>query len=210
MENSKLSWAKTQPADLTAIAVTTFGFFGILTADVGTSGYLLFAAWMFGGFVIQLIAAILNVLRGDEPGSNLGLVFSCYLMLTGSMSFAIKYFSGVYHWPIDPAIEGYLWMPIWFALWLWTPAFWRVTPFSFNLVVLGLDVAIPLLSLSILGVWGGAGMVVVPWALLVTGLAATWTAAAILLSGAFQRLVLPVGNPLIKGMNSDKQQSVAS
>lgn len=199
MENKAAPWGKTEPADLLAIAITTFGFFALLTGKVAEGAMIIFAGWMFGGFILQLVAAILNVLRGNEPGSNLGLVFSCYLMLVGSISFTIKYFASINNWPIDASIEGYMWIPIWFALWFWTPAYLKVTPFTFNLVVLGLDVAIPLISLSILGAWGGAAMAIVPWAFLVTGLAAIWTGAAILLGGAFKRPVLPVGSPLIKG-----------
>lgn len=195
-DNNQLR-ANITPADIAAIAISCFGFFGLLGGSVKESGIIIMAAWLFGGAILQIIAALFSVLKGNGPGANLGLIFSCYLMLTGAVSFAIKYIAAVNQWPIDASVEGYLWMPIWFCLWLWTPAFFKTTPLTFNLVIIGLDIVIPLMSLGILGVWA-AGMALVPWVFLFTGIFAIWTAGAMLLGETFQRPIIPVGSPLIK------------
>ena len=198
MQNENHPLANLSPADLVGIAVVTFGLFGLLSGKVQQAGIIFIAAWMVGGFVIQVITAVINALKGNMLAANLGLMFSSYLMLSSAISFTIKYCSGLYGFPIDPTMEGFLWMPLWIIIWLWTPAFLKATPFSFNLMVFCFDIAIPLLCLSSFGLLGGMGMFVLTWFLLLTGIMALWNAAAMVLAEVFQRPLLPMGSPLFK------------
>ena len=198
MQNENPPLANLSPADLVGIAVVTFGFFGLLSGHVKPSGIPFIAAWMVGGFAIQIVAAVINALKGNTLAANLGLMFSSYLMLSSAISFTIKYCAGIYNFPIDPTMEGFLWMPLWIIIWLWTPAFLKMTPFTFNILVFCFDIAIPLLCLSSFGVLGGTAMQVLTWVLLFTGICSLWNAAAMVLAETFQKPVLPMGAPIIK------------
>ncbi|HWP96839.1 MAG TPA: hypothetical protein VN426_08300 [Syntrophomonadaceae bacterium] len=201
-------WANPGPAGLTALAVACFTFYSILTPHLGPDGKAivgtqapLLACWLIGGFVVQLVVAIIEFKEGALIGGNVFLVFCAFFMLTGGLEFVIKsYFAAVgpKAVPLDTIIDGWAWLVLLITLILWTPCYLKTAPAALGLTVLILDVGVffvcfgdlQLLNATMAHHWAAL-------ALLLTGIFGMYVAAGIQLNTAFGKTILPLGKPLI-------------
>lgn len=198
MAGDSRGFANCGAANLIGIATSCFGFYALLTGQVKESAMLLLAMWLVGGFVLMIAVTVFAIMQGQELESNIGLVFTSYLMLTGGIAFTAKWLAMTNGLVIDGRIEGYLWLGPVLALWLWTPSIFKATPLVFNLMVAAIDIGLAVLALVSLGVLGPAFLPVVGYCLLATAILALYLSSAQITNNTFGRAVLPVGAPIIK------------
>jgi succinate-acetate transporter protein len=176
-------WANPTPAGLVALAVACACFFGLLTGRVEPCAMPLVGCWLLGGFVIQLIVGLLDLKSGNSTGGNTFLFFSAFFMLVGGMEMLLKYNAIVAGAPLDARIDGYAWSVLTLVVWLWTPAFF--TKFSLlSLIVALLDIALPFISLTDLGLLPKSFSHVAAWALLSAGGVAVYLCSAMVVNTA--------------------------
>ena len=184
-------WANPTPAGLVALAAACFCFFALLNGFVEKSAMPLIGCWLLGGFAVQVIVGLLDLKGGNHAGGNTFLFFSAFFMLTSGLEMFVKYSSLSAGTPADGRIDGYAWLALTIAVYLWTPAFMK--PFNLlSLVVIALDVALPFIFLVDLQVLPLSFSPVAAYALLAAGLVALYLGAALVVNTAFGRTVYPV------------------
>jgi len=195
-------WANPTPAGLVALAVACFCFFALLSGSInrtpGQSNAMpLMACWLLGGFVIQLIVALLDLKSGNATGGNTFLYFSAFFMLVGGLEFLLKSFAP----GLDTRVDGWAWMVLTLVVWLWTPAFFR-SPLLLTLIVLFLDLALPFIALMDLKIFSEGfakvGAPIAAWSLLAAGCTAIYLSSATIVNGAFEKKLLPNPGPICK------------
>ena len=184
-------WANPTAAGLVALAVACFSFFALLTGRVEVSAMPLVGCWLLGGFVVQVIVGLLDLKGGNSTGGNTFLFFSAFFMLVGGVEMLFKYNAISAGAPLDGRIDGWAWLVLTLVLYLWTPAFF--VKFSMLSLIVGfLDIALPFIVLTDLGILAKEWSHVAAWALLCSGIVAIYFSAAIIVNGAFGRKVYPI------------------
>lgn len=74
------------PSGLVAFAVACYTFVGVFSGMVVANDLLLLAAWLTGGFVVQIIVANKELDHGELLGGNVFCFFQGFFMLTGAIS----------------------------------------------------------------------------------------------------------------------------
>lgn len=197
MSSHEGDWANPGPAGLVALGVACFLFYAVLAGKVEHSSIPLMGLWLLGGFVIQVMVAIIELKENNMQGGNIFLVFSGFFMLTTGLSFIFKYYASVNGWAVDTRIDGWAWIILTLSVWMWTPAFFK-SPLVFILMVLSIDVACPFIMLMDIGAISHDYALIPANALLLAGLFGTYFAAAGILNTVYGRAVLPVGKPFVK------------
>ncbi len=184
-------WANPTPAGLVGLAVACACFFALLTGRVEASAMPLVGCWLLGGFVIQLVVGLLDLKSGNAAGGNTFLFFSAFFMLVGGMEMMLKFQAIQAGAPLDARIDGYAWSILAVVVLLWTPAFFA--KFSLlSIIVALLDVALPFIALTDLGVLTKTWSVVPAWALLAAGCVAVYLCSALIVNGAYGKKVYPL------------------
>jgi len=197
--NNQATWANPAPAGLVALAIACITFFGLLSGNVNHSAIPLLGCWLIGGFIVQIVVAIIELREGAILGGNVFLFFSAFFMLTGGLEFFIKaYFNTVGEVPIDTTIDGYAWAVLFISLLLWTPCYLKKSSAVMGLLVVAVDVGACFVTLTDLKILSSSFSVVSAYALLIAGILAIYLAAAMQLQAAYGRTVLPIPGPIIK------------
>ncbi len=184
-------WANPTPAGLVALATACACFFALLTGNVTSAAMPLIGCWLLGGFIIQIVVALLDLKGGNNTGGNTFLFFSAFFMLTSGLEMLLKYKAIVAGSPLDGRIDGFAWAVLTIVVWLWTPAFF--TKFSLlSVIVVLLDIALPFIALTDLGVLPKGYSHVAAWTLLAAGAVAVYLCAAIVVNTAFKKTVYPL------------------
>ncbi|MDR0783745.1 MAG: hypothetical protein LBE83_08330 [Propionibacteriaceae bacterium] len=144
-------WANPTAAGMVALAVACFSHAANFAGLVNAGALALLGCWLLGGFVVQLIVALLDLKSNNTAGGNTFMFFAAFFMLAGGLemffkSGAIKIAEGV---PLDTRIDGFAWLALTLVLWTWTPAFVSFKYKKFNLlsiIILALDVALPVIT----------------------------------------------------------------
>jgi len=177
--------------------VASFVFFALLTGMVEKTAMPLLGAFLLGGFLIQLIVALLDLKSGNLSGGNTFLYFSAYFMLVSGIEMFIKYFVP----EVDTRIDGWAWLALTLVVALWTPAFFK-TPAILFIIVCVLNIAVPCIAFSDLKIFpaevSGVLAHVAGYALLVCGILGIYLASAIVLNGTYGKKILPNPAPFYK------------
>ncbi|GKT08507.1 acetate uptake transporter family protein [Desulforhabdus sp. TSK] len=185
------------PAGLGALAIACFGFGAIMSGLVTHDAAPILAAWLLGGFFVQLVVAIIEFRDKNLPGANVFLVFSCIFMLTGAISNGAKYFLHHAGMTFDPAIEGWLWLATSLWIFIMLPCFLKSPKILF---ILGFLLCIALVCL--VSVNFGLKLAILrqicSLCLFGAGILAIYLAGALSLNLHFGRQVLPISTPFIK------------
>ncbi|MBM7614147.1 acetate uptake transporter family protein [Alkaliphilus hydrothermalis] len=195
--NTTKEWSNPTPAGLVALAVACFCFFALLSGKVTGEAIPLLGVWLLGGFVVQLIVAIVDLKGGNTTGGNTFLFFSAFFMLVGGIEMIMKFNATNNGILLDARIDGWAWLVLTIVLYLWTPAFFK-TPLVLTLIVLSLNVALPFITLMDLGILSKSYAAIPAWALLIAGIFGIYLSAAIIVNTAFGREVYPMPGPIIK------------
>ena len=189
--NTQREWSNPTPAGLVALAVACACFFAMLTGRVGTASLPLIACWLAGGFVVQMIVAILDLKGQNHAGGNTFLFFSAFFMLVGALEMTLKYRGIMSGEPLNGHVDGYAWAVLATALMLWTPAFFKT--FSLlSVIVLLVDIALPFIALIDLGLVPPGLSQIPAWALLAAAVAAVYLASALVVNQAYGRVIYPL------------------
>ena len=196
--NTHREWSNPTPAGLIALAVACICFFAMLTGRVGTASLPLIACWLAGGFVVQIIVALLDLRGQNHAGGNTFLFFSAFFMLVGALEMILKYKGIMSDAPLNARIDGYAWAVLATALLLWTPAFLK-TFSMLSVVVLLIDIALPFIALIDLGLVPAPFAQIPAWALLAAAVAAVYLGSAQVVNQAYGRVIYPLpGVPISK------------
>ena len=184
-------WSNPTPAGLVALAVACACFFALLTGNVQHSAMPLIGCWLLGGFVIQIVVALLDLKGGNVAGGNTFLFFSAFFMLVSGLEMFFKY-NALASGGLDTRIDGYAWSVLTVVVLLWTPAFFK--KFSLlSLIVLLLNVALPMIALTDLKVLTGAVYSnIAAYALLLAAILAVYLSAATVVNATFGKNVYPL------------------
>jgi len=184
-------WSNPTPAGLVALAVACICFFALLTGNVSNSAMPLICCWLLGGFVIQVIVALLDLKSGNTAGGNTFLFFSAFFMLVSGIEMLMKYNAITAGNPLDGRVDGYAWVVLTIVVWLWTPAFF--TKFSLlSVIVILLDAALPFIALNDLHLLPPSLVFIPAWLLLGCAVTAVYLCSAIIVNTAFKKTIYPL------------------
>jgi succinate-acetate transporter protein len=194
-------WADPSPAGLVALALALICFYAVLGGHVQATAAPLVGLWLLGGFVVQLVVALIELKKGATTGGNAFLFFSGIFMLVGGLGFIFKYFAAINKWPIDVTIDGYAWLILALALIVWTPAYLKTAPMLMSLLVLMLDVGISLIAFMDLHLLSHSVAIIPAYMCIIGAAISLYLSAAIMINTAFGKSVLPIHGPIIKPIN---------
>jgi uncharacterized protein len=191
------SFATPGPASLGAFTVAVFGFGAVFLGQVSLTGLPLLAAWLVGGCLIQLVAAVIELKDKNITSGNVFLYFSGIFMLAAALSTIAKFLMLVHGMKPDPTVEGWLWLAGTGFLVGMTPNYAKSNLFLFLVVVMA-DVALLFIALLDLGVVGVAFKPVVGYLCFGCGILAIYLIAASATNTFYGKSIFPVPPPLIK------------
>jgi len=195
--NRVKEWANPSPAALVALALACFCFFALLTGRVTPAATPLLAIWLACCFIIQIVAAILDLKAGNLSGGNLFLFFSCFFMLASGIEMYLKFKMGLAGTVLDSRLDGWAWLTMAFVLWLWTPAYFK-NPLLMTFLVLGVDIVVPIIAFRDLGIIPESSGAIAGWILLITGSIAIYYCSTMIVNGVYGRKVYPLPGPIVK------------
>lgn len=198
MSEHNAGWAAPGSAGLVALAVACFTFYAILSGTVEATGAPILGIWLFGGFVVQIVVALIELKNGHLTGGNVFLFFSAFFMLVGAFGFTFKYFAAINGWPVDTTMDGWAWLPLWITLILWTPAYLKESPAVMSIVVLLLDVAVFFVTFMDMGVVAHSYAPIASYFCFAAGIGSIWVSSAGILNAAFGKTVIPMPGPILK------------
>lgn len=197
MSQQEHSFASPSPQALTALAIACFIFFGILTGKIGSDSHMAVAIWLFGGFICQFTAGVIELKDGNLTGGNVMLLFASFFMLvTGLLNAAefICHATGV-HWNSAP--DPYAWLCLSIILTLMTPAY-LVGSRVFLFALIAADVALWFITLMKFGTIAPAiAAPIAAYSLLAVGIMGLYLAGAVVLNTTFKKVILPTGKPFV-------------
>ncbi|MDR0848684.1 MAG: GPR1/FUN34/YaaH family transporter [Propionibacteriaceae bacterium] len=187
-------WGNPTPAGLVALAAACFGFFALLTGQVGANAMPLLGAWLIGGALIQTVVALVDLKGGNQVGGSTFLYFTGFFMLASGIEQFVKYSAITEGAPLDGRIDGWFWLAITIVVWLWLPAFYAKGVTLLALIVTVIGVAAPFLVCADLNILfaPATSKAIAGWALLVAGVGGIYLGAAQIVNGAFGKKVYPV------------------
>ncbi len=209
--NQNHRWANPTPAGLVALAIACLLFSALMGGKISAGGLGLMGCWLFGGFVIQIVVAVIELNEGKTTGGNVFLFFSAFFMLTGSLEMFFKYFAIKNSWPLETHVDGYAWAVLSLTLLFYTVAYLRESPLAMNILVLILDVAVFGIAIIDLGLLDPSTFkpIISNLLLIATGVT-IYLSSAILLNTSYGRIFLPIGKPLLAAKNKAVQKDSSS
>ena len=183
------------PAGLGALGIACFGLYAMFSGKCTGAAVPILAAWFIGGFFVQLVTAYIEFRDKSVGGGNVFLVFACFFMLTGTVSFFSEYFLGAFKMPMDPRIEAWLWLPAGLWLGIMLLSFLKSPRLLF---ILGVTVEIIVICLIAIKFQFALTffLPLAVWSSLISGILAIYLAGAIAVNATFGKAVLWVGSPL--------------
>jgi len=199
MNETKLvkEWANPTPAGLVALAVACFGFFALLSGKVDPSAMPLLGIWLLGGFVVQIVVGLIDLKGGNTTGGNTFIFFCAFFMFVSGLEMIFKFNIANSGIKIDSHLDGWAWAALTLVMYAWTPAFFK-TPALLAVIVFALDIALPFICLTDMGVLPASYKIISAWAFLVAGITGVYLSAAIIVNTAFGKNVYPNPGPIIK------------
>ena len=196
-ESTQKNWANPTPAGLTALAMACYCFFALLTGKVTPNALMLLGIWLLGGFIVQLAVGLIDLKNQNISGGNAFLYFCAFFMFVSGASFIVKHVCMVHNVPLDARIDGWAWLALTLATYIFTPAFLKA-PKALFFVLLFLDIALPFITLRDMQVLTQSWSAIIPaYSLLCSGTIAIYLAGALMMNSVFGKTVLPVGKPFI-------------
>ncbi|MDR3085611.1 MAG: GPR1/FUN34/YaaH family transporter [Christensenellaceae bacterium] len=184
-------WANPTPAGLVALAAACMCFFALLTGSVTAAAMPLIGCWLLGGFLIQVIVGLMDLKGGNHTGGNTFLFFSAFFMFASGLEMFFKYSALQAGAPLDGRVDGFVWLALTIVMLLWTPAFF--TKFSLlSIIVVLVDIALPFIALTDLGVLPKSFSLISAYSLLGSGAVAVYLSAALVVNTAFGKKVYPL------------------
>lgn len=183
------TWSNPAPAGLVALAIACFCFFAILGGFVDHSATPILGLWLIGGFIVQLVVALIDLRMGNTTGGNTFLFFSAFFMLVGGLGMILKFDMMQKGIVLDARIDGYAWIVLTLSLILWTPAFFKGVLLP---IILALDFSLPFITLMDLGILDKSFSIIPAYGLLIAGIYAMYVAAAMIVNESYGKTIYPL------------------
>lgn len=202
-------WADPAPAGLVALAIACFTFFAVYSGRVDAKATPLLGIWLLGGFVVQLVVSMIELKEGNILGGNVFLFFSAFFMFVTGSELLFKFWMTQSGIALNATIDGWAWLVLAIALVSWTPAYLKNASAVMSSCVVWLDLAVVLIALKDLGLFGaGATLAVmsqiIAYSLLIGGILGLYVAAATILNKSMGKTVLKVPGPLFRARPAKK------
>lgn len=191
------SFTTPAPASLGAFALACLGFGAVYLGQVQLGGLPLLAAWLVGGCLIQLVAAVVELKDKNLVSGNVFLYFSGIFMLAAALSVIAKFLMITHGIKPDPTIEGWLWLGGTAFLVGMTPAYAKSNLLLF-LIVLCADVALGMIGFLDLGLLGATTKPIIGYLCVTCGVLALYLVLAIVTNTTYGKAIFPVPPPLVK------------
>lgn len=185
------------PASLGAFALACLGFGAVYLGQVQLGGLPILAAWLVGGCLIQLVAAIVELKDKNLVSGNVFLYFSGIFMLAAALSVIAKFLMISNGIKPDATVEGWLWLGGTAFLVGMTPAYAKSNLLLF-LIVLCADIALAMIGLLDLGIIAATSKPVIGYLVIACGVLALYLVLAIVTNTMYGKSVFPVPPPLVK------------
>jgi len=184
-------WSNPTPAGLVALAVACTCFFALLTGNVTAAAMPLIGCWLLGGFVVQIVVALLDLKSGNTAGGNTFLFFCAFFMLVSGLEMIMKYNAITAGSPLDGRVDGFAWAVLTVVVWLWAPAFF--TKFSLlSVIVILLGAALPFITLNDLRILPPSLVHIPAWLLMGCAVTAVYLCSAIVVNTTFKKKIYPL------------------
>lgn len=194
------SFANPAPAALAALAVACFGFGAAFLDKVGLGGMPLLAAWLVGGGIVQLSAALIELKDHNITGGNVFLFFAAFFMFAAALSQFAKFMLLSNNMEPLSYVEGCCWIAGAIFLTLVMPAYFK-SPSPATMGVLVALVVIALWTIAFLDLGIADPKVwkpVAAYLLIAAGGIALYMSGAITCNTVYGKTVFPIPGPFIK------------
>ncbi len=193
MPEKESSFATGGPAGLMVMAFYLAVLCPVITGIAPPGMAILLVPFGIAGVLVQLIAGVIDLKRGDIVGGNITLAFSAF-MVFGACSTLLKFLK---IGPADTAlVDGFVFLVMGVILILLTGPSMR-SCLSFGLFMIITDVFFLLLGIG--NIFAIQGLVITGgYCLIGSIITLIWTACGITLNTAYGRETLSLGTPLIK------------
>ena len=192
------SFASPSPAGLAALAVACFGFAAVFLGKVGLGGLPLLAAWLIGGFVVQITTAVIELKDHNIAGGNVFLFFAAFFMLAAALSVFAKFMLHVYGMKPQAYVEGWCWLAGAAFLTAVTPAYLKGSKIFFLAVVMA-DIVLWILCFLDLGLADPKLFKpIAAYLLIAIGVIGIYLAGATVCNTVFGKSIYPVPKPFVK------------
>lgn len=200
MSHGNDGWASPTPAGLLSLIVACVLFFAMYTGKITAPGALpIMGCWLLGAFIVQLSVGLIELKSGVYLGGNVFLVFSSFFCLASGIEMFVKYNAILNKLPIDSRADGWAFLAILICLLPITICYMKKAPLSFILLVFSLLAAAGVLvGLDLKLIDHHTYAPICGWLFMLSAFFAFYTMAAMFLNTTFEKVVLPMGNPLIK------------
>jgi succinate-acetate transporter protein len=184
-----------------ALAIAVIGIGSLQLGFVkAPESVLALGIWIACGSLVHFAVGIGCMIKGLNTNANAFVLFAAFLMLAAGIEFILQGTGVATPENHVSTINGFMWIPIWFAVWFWTISVLKEAPLVFIICVFGLDIAFPLTSLLNLHVLSGSGWhTLAGVALWVSGIMTTYMGGGTVVNATFKRSIFPMGKPLIHG-----------
>lgn len=151
------------------------------------------AAWFFGGFVVQLVTAIIELKEGNATGGNVMLFFAAFFMLASSLGTLGKFYLFVNGMSLAPAtlMEGYFWLAAAAFLTICTPAYAKQNALMFYLVCV-VDVILWCIAFVDIGILPSTFKPMMGTGLFVIGIVGIYICGAALVNTVYGKMLIPL------------------
>ena len=190
-------WTEPGAAALFTVGTVTIGIWAFTIGLVQPTAAVLLIAPCVATIIASVIGAIISFRRLDILGGTVNMALGAILGAGGSLQFWLMAWAMNAQQPMNPRVNGFMWIGAGVTLILIGIAALRVSWWSFFGNFLA-GISLVLIGLSICGFGGLTFMLIGGWIVIgfsLFGLSAT----AILIDTMARKPLLPLGGPLIKG-----------
>ncbi len=203
-------WANPAPAGLVALAVACFTFCALNLGLVDAGAIPLLGIWLLGGFIVQLVVAIIELRESNILGGNVFTFFCAFFMFVTGASLLFKFWMSQIGIVLDTRIDGWAWIVLAVTLVTWMPAYVKNSSAPMALVVIVLSlVSVPLTTIKDLGLLTNPETyatisTIIAIGFLVAGCLAMYVATGTILNSTMGKEIVPMPGPLF----AKKKQAV--
>jgi hypothetical protein len=190
------------PAALCALSVVCFAFFALLTGRIPHEAAPALIGICFGGAVVQIIAAVMDLKHGNALGGTLFFVFGAFFMLGVSINHAVQLYAEVSGVHYSIALDGWYFLILAIILILMT----IVATLANSIFVLALtcaDLGVLILALVHLKLLSPAFLQLAGWLILILGIVGLYLIFVMLFNATAGKQVFPTGKPLFKKIQKE-------
>lgn len=197
MENRK--WASAQPTMTMMFSVMCMIYWAWMIGILKPEAQLFIGIIQLALYPSYIIAAIIELKGGDGLSGNVYYYFATFFGAASGAVNIVSYFAGIFGWPVDPSVMGFIWIWIGVMLAGILPAYRKYGWIFFTLCAFA-AISLLVLALVAFGIGPAAFMPILnqisAWCLFLVGIEGLYLALAAHLETA--DIKIPTGKSLFK------------